>query len=577
MMNRIFRGIQEFTGGILSLLRTTKPLQSRRTAIPAILVLGVWLAAVVFTETRHEFWRDEVRALSLARAADSPLALYQTVQYDGHPLVWYLILYIGKSIVNTPLVLPIASMGIGFAAVAIFLLFAPMPLWFKGMFIFSAFPFYEYSVMARNYGITMLLLFVIAWVYRNRDRRGWLLALLIALLANTNAHSLIFAGLITAMWAWDVMTGRRAELTIRKVLSLGFFLLIIVGGMGFSILCCMPRENTILTDVRDTLSWNTLFAAVWQSALHPEISFYQIMPDWVPSWMVAILFFLAILGLIKSPVLFLSALLSEIGLGVIFRLVYVGYYRHQGLFLIFVVFLYWIFLEFRRREKTLDICEGFFRIGFFLALPLILFSGILQMRGTAWRDIRMELSSSKALGEFLNSNPVYRNAILLPEPDYIIESVAYYADNDIYLPREKRFSKTVSWTTDSAPTLSLEELMAAARDLNHRYQKPVMIILGHFDLDLSKPGEKQYSYNKIFTWDANSSEDFRKNTEFLAEFKNSLDEDEKYQVYALRDVSAGLKESLQAIAYPYAYRGELAWTAPWCFLMPKCAPFPSNA
>ncbi len=518
---------------ISSFLRTRKPLENKRTAILAFVILGVWLSAVIFTESQHEFWRDEVRPLSLARAADSPLDLYQSVQYDGHPLLWYLILYTAKSIVNTPLVLPIAAVGIGFAAVVIFFLFAPMPIWVKGLFIFSSFPFYEYSVMARNYGITMLLLFVIALVYPHREKWGLLLASLLALLANTNAHSVIFTGLITAVWIWNTIVERRAELTRRKLLPLVLFIVLIAAGMGFSILSFMPRENTILTSARDILTWLNIFEAVKESALHPEISFYQVMPTWVPPAVVALIFFLVILGLLHRPSLLFAALMADIGLGSLFRLAYVGHYRHQGLFIIFAVFLYWLFLEMQGDEQIPGIRKWLFRAGYFIAIPVIILAGVLQMRGTAWRDIRMEQSSSKALGDFLNSDPYYRNAILIPEPDYTIESVAYYSENEIYLPREQRFSKTVSWTTESRVFLSLGELMDTARDLQIQYGRPVLIILGHFGVDFSQPGERHYSYNKIFTWDSASGADFRNNTVFLAEFKNSLDEDEKYQVYAL--------------------------------------------
>ncbi len=541
-MAQIASATGKFFKFIFSFLRLTKPLENKRTAVLAFFILGVWLSAVIFTESRHEFWRDEVRALSLARAADSPLDLYQSVQYDGHPLLWYLILFTAKSIVNTPLVLPIAAVGIGFAAVVIFFLFAPMPIWFKGLFIFSSFPFYEYSVMARNYGITMLLLFVIALVYPYREKWGLLLASLLALLANTNAHSIIFTGLITVVWMWNAIVERRAELMRRKLLLLVLFAVLIAAGMGFSILSFMPRENTILTSARNILTWPNIIEAVKESALHPEVSFYQIMPAWVPPAVVALIFFLVILGLLHRPSLLFAALMADIGLGSLFRLVYVGHYRHQGLFIIFAVFLYWLFLKMQGDEQIPGIRKWLFRTGYFVAIPIIILAGVFQMRGTAWRDIRMEQSSSKALGDFLNSDPSFRNAILIPEPDYTIESVAYYAENEIYLPREQRFSKTVSWTTESRIYLSLGELMATARDLQIRYGKPVLIILGHFGADFSRPGEIHYSYNKIFTWDSTSGADFRNNTVFLAEFKHSLDEDERYQVYALLEQPASLKE-----------------------------------
>ena len=154
------------------LKKTTDFLQSKdakankKTILITIGILALWLAIVIFTETRHEFWRDEIRALTLARQAGSPFELFKLIRYEGHPILWYLFLFIGKSVLNDTLILPIISILIGFSAVTIFVFYAPFPFWFRFLFIFNAFPLYEYSVMARNYGISMLLLFISALLYK---------------------------------------------------------------------------------------------------------------------------------------------------------------------------------------------------------------------------------------------------------------------------------------------------------------------------------------------------------------------------------------------------------------------------
>jgi hypothetical protein len=547
-MSRIVDILKEIPSRFLAILRITKPLERKGAAVLAIFILGVWLSGVVFTESRHEFWRDEVRPLSLARAAGSGADLYSSVQSDGHPMLWHFLLYAGKSIVDFPLILPVFAVGIGFLAVAVFMFFAPFPIWFKCLFIFSALPFYEYSVMARNYGISMLLLFLIALLYRQRDTLGWLLVLLLILLANTNAHSVVFAASIAGIWAWDIFIERRAALTRGKVFSFGAGMVLLAAGILVSILCFMPRENTILSPIRQTLNFQNIVAALGKTALHPEMTFDRMMPDWVPNAAVAAIFFLLIFGLLNRFPLFVAALMGEIAFGIIFELVYPGYYRHQGLYLVFILFLYWLAKERSGEAPAPRIPRWLFWIGAYVALPSIFLAGIIQLRETAWRDIRLEMSSSEAFGEFLQ-DPQYRDAILLPEPDYLIESVAYYAENDIYLPREGRFSKTVSWTTDSNVSLSMEEVLGTARELQSTYGRPVLIVLGHITLDLSQAGELKYSYNKFFTWDSASAADFLQSTKLVAEFNHAL-EDENYRVYALIDKSAAQTSSTYQSTFP---------------------------
>ena len=122
----------------------------KRSILWVAIILGLWLVVVTVTAARHEFWRDEVRALSLARSSGSLLDLYRRTQYDGHPSLWFLLLYLGTALVDIPLVLPALSLTLAFAAVTLFILTAPFAMWIRGLIIFSALPLYEYSVTARN-------------------------------------------------------------------------------------------------------------------------------------------------------------------------------------------------------------------------------------------------------------------------------------------------------------------------------------------------------------------------------------------------------------------------------------------
>jgi len=128
-MNSLRHRLTKAFSAVLALARSKDSFASAKSAIVAVAILGIWLIVVIFTATRHEFWRDEVRALSQVRAASSPLDLYGLIQYDGHPILWFLLLYIGKSIVDTPVVLPATSIIIAFAAVAVFMFFSPFPFW----------------------------------------------------------------------------------------------------------------------------------------------------------------------------------------------------------------------------------------------------------------------------------------------------------------------------------------------------------------------------------------------------------------------------------------------------------------
>jgi hypothetical protein len=197
------------------------------------------------------------------------------------------------------------------------------------------------------------------------------------------------------------------------------------------------------------------------------------------------------------------------------------------------MFLYWVFIEASDKESLTRIQRRLFNVSLYAAIVMLMLWNIFVTFILAQADINLERSSSKAFGEYLKESELYRDAIIVPEPDFLVESLPYYAPNPLYLVREHRFGTTISFTTAADYRLSLGELLEAARDIKLRYGQPVLIVLGHEDVDQTSDGEKNYSYNRIFSWDTSEFADFNKSTIFVTEF-NSASTDENYQVYALR-------------------------------------------
>jgi hypothetical protein len=532
MINRLGYHLRQAFVDIPKSAQTENPFVNPRRTIVSVAILGIWLSIVIFTATRHELGRDEVRAFSLARAATSPLDLYGLTKYEGHPVLWYLILYVGRLIVHTPVVLPIISIVIAFAAVTTFVFLSPFPFWIRYLFIFSALPFYEYSVIPRNYGISMLLLFVGAVLYRKRAKHPLSLAFVLALLANTNVHSAIFAGLIAGLWAWDTAVERRTAPPQRKDLFLYLPFIIVFAGLLLCVVFAMPKENTIVTSIRHSVTSRDVARSLLDAVLRPGQTFSQIMPAMIPGLVASIVLFLAAFGLLCRPSLLLAALGGQIALGLLFRVVYPGAYRHQGLFLIFLVFLYWLLIESLNDRTMIRVKRLSFSIGLYVALVALIAGNVVRAESVIRTDFNREMSASPAFGEFLKKSVTYHDAVIVPEPDYLLESLPYYTRNRIYFAREHRVGTTVSFTTEARYRLSLGELLSVARDMKASGQ-PVLIVLGHSEVEKDNSGEKKYSYNRVFSWDTNESANFFESTALVRDFKSAYS-DENYRVYSIK-------------------------------------------
>ena len=379
----------------------------------------------------------------------------------------------------------------------------------------------------------MLLLFLAALFYRKRDQHPYLLTIILALLANSTVQAAMLAGLLVMIWIWNDFA-KLKKLTFKsRLVSFYFPIFIVVFGIAVCVLFTMPRANSIVAPGISQFSFQDLLSFSFTALARPDKTFSLIPLPLFPFWLSAGLFFIAVLGLIRRPALFLAAVFSQVAFGILFQAAGLNSYRHQGLYLVFLLVLYWIYSDKLIRDPVKKFWNRIRQIGFYAGLGTLVLSSLLYSYYIVGVDLNHEASSSKAFGMFLNQSLEYREAILVPEPDYLLESLPYYAQNQIYFTRENRFGTTVSWTTSAAPELSLKNLLTESQVLKSEYGRPVLIVLGHFGLDETISGSIDYSYNKVFSWTKADFDNFNQSTTLVAKFTSAMT-DEIYLVYKLK-------------------------------------------
>ena len=75
--------------------------------------------------------------------------------------------------------------------------------------------------------------------------------------------------------------------------------------------------------------------------------------------------------------------------------------------------------------------------------------------------------------------------------------------------------------------------MSQAQQLKLRYQRPVLVVLGHPGVLTQPTGEATLFYNKRFTWSAREREDAERSLVRVAGFWGAYS-DENYWVYAVK-------------------------------------------
>ena len=229
--------IQRAIRDIIRKLRQPHPWLMMLTFV-AYSIFICWLEA-----RHHVFWRDEVRALSIAKHADSFSDLLILLRNEGHPVGWYVLLKTAYLIFHGNWVLPFVSLSIAIISAFIWLQYAPFPLFERVLFLAGVFPLYDFSVLARNYGISMLLMFVTCSQFSKRFTKPVHVYLPLFFLSFTNAHSLIIAGIVTTALVFELLL-RRTKHWVEYVPA-GLVFLDPLGWLGFFARIRLRRLSSI--------------------------------------------------------------------------------------------------------------------------------------------------------------------------------------------------------------------------------------------------------------------------------------------------------------------------------------------
>ncbi|MDB5754557.1 MAG: hypothetical protein JWR56_985 [Massilia sp.] len=521
--------------------------------VTLVMMFLVWAAVAVFLSYHHAFWRDEVRALSHSLQGENTIEMLKSIHGESHPAIWYLALRGMHWIVGTPEALNYTALLVAATAIGVFLVRSPFRLLVIALFLFGGISAFEFSAMARNYGISMLFLFLFAATYSKKREAGYWSGATLFLLANTNVHSAILAAVLVGFWFLDSALEKKS---IRLALSKNFLINagIAIAGIVVCFLTVYPTYNDAAIAPPPLESHaRVLFRAVF----NPSAYFSQLLPfrditDYVnesrakpliPAFAVSVLTTLTIygstLGLIRRPAAFLAALAALIGFSIFFAFIYEGGFRHQALWVIFLIVMYWISsngtqsplaVKSSVQNRLLPVA----RIGSFFFCVLLL----LQLPKTAVEIARgmgygVPLSQSEEVAKLINSDPMLRKATIMSDPDFMIEPFPYYLpDNPTYVLREDRFGKVTRFTKYARLRIGLDEILNEARKVRATTGQPVIILLSQKLDGITSDVTIPESYNWELTVTPSQVKHFTDSTRLIAKAIPTKDV-ESYNVYVI--------------------------------------------
>ena len=392
-------------------------------------LLAAFAVASAALSMFHEPWRDEAQAWLYVRDQSLPDIL-GNLHIEGHPALWFLMLF------------PLAKLGLPYESMfvlhyalamtcgALLLFKSPFKRAVKALLLFSYLIGFAYTVVARNYVLIELLLFLIAVVFPRRyGRHALLYGFLLALLANTHIYGALAA---LAILAYDFffMLGRdeagkvrfhthiRQIATVALTVMIGFALLYItMSGPRYASMA-NPRIGTLLSTDLLAITERVLgysFGSDNTSTLEilHQLSVTNPLPIFLLKFIdlnvIAVLALIVILSKFKTA--FISALfLLPFSALLVFSTNIA--YRHVAVFALVALFAFWIAettkSEFaaasvKWEEVTAQIRPAGIPV-FKAATAAILVFGLLSYAVMASQEIGYPYSGSKELARFLQKN-----------------------------------------------------------------------------------------------------------------------------------------------------------------------------
>jgi len=461
-----------------------------------LVTLAYALIAGVVT-AHHEIWRDEAQAFLMARDSRTVPDLLLRIKFDIHPPLWHLILFFLTRATSSPAAMQVVHLAIAAAMVYLFARHAPFSRLNAILFAAGYYALFEYGVIARNYSLGILFLFLFCVLYPRRNERFLTLGACIALLSLTSIHAIILATALTLALIAERMSRRRASRPRLFWPGIGLGL----AGIATSILSAFPnpesiyaRNVSLVLEPRMILPVLRTIPKAFLPLPEPHLHFWNTsLLNHLPATYV-IIHLLVVLIVAYALILFsrhrpafwfyVSATAALIAF---FLFSYFGFLRHHGFF--FFSFLCALWMSASSTENAAPSPPSTRRRGFGAlaesfrkAAPavLTLFLGFQALAGlfAAAMDIRHPFSRGEVTAEFIERNGL-ENRVLVGDIDYVMSSIAAHLERPIYLPRGERWGTFQLNIPAVRPNTDMNHITQAAERLSRVSGREFLIILNY--------------------------------------------------------------------------------------------------
>jgi hypothetical protein len=436
-----------------------------------------WVLLLLLQLSAHKMWADELQFWLIIKASPNLGKLFSILHYEGHPSLWYLIIWTLQKIWDNLIVLKIAHALVGTLNLFIIAKLSPFTRTQKILLCFGYLFSFEYFIISRSYAIGATFLLLYFWLSDRHSKKLYLQSLCLGLAVNTS----LFAAFAAVFFFADMLLEK-----IRKKESLATLLGPSLVFAALSILAALsmypaadvdPHFAATIPDLHNlpgifyTLSTllNNSFAPVpdmipnfWNSSALRAIE--QPFASVIFVFLYAPLAYLLYKNRRKAPLFLLTLLFVFI----FCRYKHFGYIRHHAF--IFMVFLGYLWHgPFKENKSTANFKNSMACVNFYFILQAFAaLSAHLQA-------LAYPFSSFEKTAKFLKETKLNETATLATFPDFPMNSISAYLDQPLYRIQSHDYGTYVEWSQKRKVVMSAKEIESVLKSIR-RPDKDTLLI-----------------------------------------------------------------------------------------------------
>lgn len=190
----------------------------------------------------HAVWRDEINAWALVRSSPTLAVLFANLHYDGHPSIWYLLLYLGSKLTRAAWMLKFVEALVGTGIYLMLAMTTPFRRIELVLIYLSYFLVFEYTVMSRMYGLELLLALVYIHLRMHNPDAVARNVFFLGIIANVDSTGVLLSLGLLVEYLWNFCQQHREDgrsCALQSIRALLLYLLMV----GISVATMLPAKH----------------------------------------------------------------------------------------------------------------------------------------------------------------------------------------------------------------------------------------------------------------------------------------------------------------------------------------------